>query len=155
MFFEFFSQRVVDFQSLGSLLFFMITGANFVNTPEVYEKLSEFNESSVDLLRKLINADSNISFNGIHYLKSKKFNISDIKSHPFYTAEFHDEVSFCQHNLTELYESLIDQEDFNSSLFEQESDFDVGEENDENNENVFESCPEIGKKIVVFYYDPF
>ena len=57
-----------------------------------------------------------------------------MKSHPFYSITFVEDLSFRKHDLTDLYESLIDHEDFNSSLFAYDND-DV-EEQDENNENV-------------------
>lgn len=65
----------MDFKSLGSLLFFTITGSVLINSPEVYDKISEFSETTADLLRMLISADSDLSFEGTFQLKFEEMKI--------------------------------------------------------------------------------
>jgi hypothetical protein len=43
----------------------MITGSIFINTPEVYDKISEFSETAAEFINMLVSADSDFSFQGI------------------------------------------------------------------------------------------
>lgn len=112
----------------------MITGTPFLNTPEVYEKISNFSETSADLIKRLLECDSSFGFNGtLFQILSNRFQpqfkwpFLDIKSHPFYYFKFHGEESFCKEELSELYESLLVNED----------EAENGEEEDK--ENLFNS----------------
>ncbi|KAI6206367.1 hypothetical protein M3Y94_00902000 [Aphelenchoides besseyi] len=75
-----------DFTALAKVLFYSITGWNFVNSPDVYDKLAVFSETAADLIRQLMINNSNFGF-------------EDIKSHKFYRFNFSHDETFSKEEL--------------------------------------------------------
>ncbi|KAI6238997.1 Protein kinase domain-containing protein [Aphelenchoides fujianensis] len=104
-------QPTEDFNALAKTLFFLITGYNFVQTDDVYEKLAVFSETAADLIRRL--------------MSNEAFGFEAIKQHAFWTADFTREAGFKKEDLDSSFrvgDRTDDEQEELASLPEEETD---------------------------------